>query len=84
MCGMLWERRLVARLHPAGNTQQLKQMLNEEWGLLPQKLLDNMDLTKRWLLVTDLVILNHGQVTSTTPELVPPILTTTPHQREDV
>ncbi|GFV26056.1 hypothetical protein TNCV_4398681 [Trichonephila clavipes] len=29
-------------------------------------------------------ILNHGQVTWTTPELAPPLLTTTPHQREDV
>ncbi|GFW19113.1 DUF1758 domain-containing protein [Trichonephila clavipes] len=28
--------------------------------------------------------LNHGQVTWTTPELVPPLLTTTPHQRDDV
>ncbi|GFX04356.1 uncharacterized protein TNCV_3975041 [Trichonephila clavipes] len=38
----------------------------------------------RGLLATDLVILNHGQVTWTTPELAPPLLTTTPHQREDV
>ncbi|GFX44261.1 uncharacterized protein TNCV_4376491 [Trichonephila clavipes] len=30
------------------------------------------------------VISNHGQVTWTTPELAPPLLTTTPHQREDV
>ncbi|GFY28248.1 hypothetical protein TNCV_4395821 [Trichonephila clavipes] len=30
------------------------------------------------------VILNHGQVTWTTPELAPPLQTTTPHQREDV
>ncbi|GFU64127.1 uncharacterized protein TNCV_1897511 [Trichonephila clavipes] len=36
------------------------------------------------LLATDYVILNHGQVTWTTPELAPPLLTTTPHQREDV
>ncbi|GFT16038.1 hypothetical protein TNCV_3315771 [Trichonephila clavipes] len=34
---------------------------------------------RRGLLVTD-----HGQVTSTTPEMAPPLLTTTPHQREDV
>ncbi|GFX38509.1 DUF4817 domain-containing protein [Trichonephila clavipes] len=26
---------------------------------------------------------NHGQVTRTTPELAPPLLTTTPHQREE-
>ncbi|GFW39436.1 uncharacterized protein LOC103521977 [Trichonephila clavipes] len=31
----------------------------------------------------DYVILNHGQVTWTTPELAPPLLTTTPHQRVD-
>ncbi|GFV35601.1 uncharacterized protein TNCV_3473721 [Trichonephila clavipes] len=37
----------------------------------------------RGLLATDHVILNHGQVTWTTPELAPS-LTTTPHQREDV
>ncbi|GFT26212.1 uncharacterized protein TNCV_1544221 [Trichonephila clavipes] len=33
---------------------------------------------------TDHVILNHDQVTWTTPKLAPPLLTTTPHQREDV
>ncbi|GFU53618.1 uncharacterized protein TNCV_3994921 [Trichonephila clavipes] len=32
----------------------------------------------------DHVILNHGQVTWTTPELAPPFLITTPQQREDV
>ncbi|GFW74050.1 uncharacterized protein TNCV_545741 [Trichonephila clavipes] len=41
-------------------------------------------LATRGLLATDHVILNHGQVTWTTPELAPPLLTTTPHQREDV
>ncbi|GFX56754.1 uncharacterized protein TNCV_495021 [Trichonephila clavipes] len=34
--------------------------------------------------MTDHVILNHGQVSWMTPELAPPLLTTTPHQREDV
>ncbi|GFV23430.1 uncharacterized protein TNCV_4781421 [Trichonephila clavipes] len=38
----------------------------------------------RGLLATDHVILNHGQVTWTTPELALPLLTTTPHQREDI
>ncbi|GFY30042.1 uncharacterized protein TNCV_4073551 [Trichonephila clavipes] len=38
----------------------------------------------RGLLATDHAILNHGQVTWTIPELAPPLLTTTPHQREDV
>ncbi|GFU04422.1 uncharacterized protein TNCV_3851331 [Trichonephila clavipes] len=35
-------------------------------------------------LATDHVILNHGQVTWATSELAPPLLTTTPHQREDI
>ncbi|GFU72911.1 uncharacterized protein TNCV_2395391 [Trichonephila clavipes] len=47
-------------------------------------LLTSHCLATRGLLVTDHVILNHGQVTWTTPELGPPLLTTTPHQREDV
>ncbi|GFV45389.1 hypothetical protein TNCV_5055831 [Trichonephila clavipes] len=34
--------------------------------------------------MTDHVILNPGQVTWKAPELAPPLLTTTPHQREDV
>ncbi|GFV92359.1 uncharacterized protein TNCV_3949691 [Trichonephila clavipes] len=38
----------------------------------------------RGLLETDHVISCHGQVTWTTPELSPPLLTTTPHQREDI
>ncbi|GFU29331.1 transposable element Tcb2 transposase [Trichonephila clavipes] len=38
----------------------------------------------RGLLATDRVILNHGQVTWTTPELAPPLLTTIPHQWKDV
>ncbi|GFV14244.1 uncharacterized protein TNCV_1163671 [Trichonephila clavipes] len=44
----------------------------------------NNHSTTRGLLATDHVILNHGQVTWTTPELAPPLLTTSPHQREDV
>ncbi|GFU17133.1 uncharacterized protein TNCV_1853871 [Trichonephila clavipes] len=44
----------------------------------------NIMKTTRGLLATDHVILNHGQVMWTTPELAPPLLTTTPHQREDV
>ncbi|GFW72377.1 uncharacterized protein TNCV_704141 [Trichonephila clavipes] len=38
----------------------------------------------RGLLGTDHVILNHDQVTWTIPELSPPFLTPTSHQREDV
>ncbi|GFW84925.1 hypothetical protein TNCV_682131 [Trichonephila clavipes] len=33
---------------------------------------ENQDMTARGLLATDHVILNHGQVTWTTPELAPP------------
>ncbi|GFX90744.1 uncharacterized protein TNCV_3165751 [Trichonephila clavipes] len=38
----------------------------------------------RGLLATDHVIFNHGQLKWTTPDLAPPLLTTTPHQREDI
>ncbi|GFU89299.1 uncharacterized protein TNCV_4979421 [Trichonephila clavipes] len=40
--------------------------------------------TSRGLLATDHVILNHGQVTWTTPELAPSLLTSTSHERQDV
>ncbi|GFV14192.1 uncharacterized protein TNCV_526661 [Trichonephila clavipes] len=43
----------------------------------------NIIETTRGLLATDHVIVNHGQVTWTTPELAP-LLATTPHQWEDV
>ncbi|GFU63884.1 uncharacterized protein TNCV_2313901 [Trichonephila clavipes] len=36
------------------------------------------------ILATDLVILNHGHVTRKTPELALSLLSTTPHQKEDV
>ncbi|GFU19169.1 hypothetical protein TNCV_4397561 [Trichonephila clavipes] len=36
------------------------------------------------LLATDLVILSPGQMKRTTPELAPLLLTTTPHQRQEV
>ncbi|GFY15512.1 uncharacterized protein TNCV_1573231 [Trichonephila clavipes] len=32
----------------------------------------------------DYVILNHGQMAWTTPEVAPSLLTATPHQREDI
>lgn len=38
-------RRIASRLHPPGNIQELKQMLSEEWALLPQELLDNLVLS---------------------------------------
>ncbi|GFX51650.1 hypothetical protein TNCV_5013531 [Trichonephila clavipes] len=36
--------------------------------------------TTRGLLETDLIILNHGQLTRTTPELAPSLLTTIPYR----
>ncbi|GFS53592.1 uncharacterized protein TNCV_730441 [Trichonephila clavipes] len=45
---------------------------------------ENYFAATRGLLATDHAILNHGQVTWTTPELAPPLLTTTSHQREEV
>ncbi|GFY36318.1 mariner Mos1 transposase [Trichonephila clavipes] len=42
-------RRIAARLHHPENTQQLKQMLIEEWVLLPQEMLHQLVLSmRRW------------------------------------
>ncbi|GFT23478.1 uncharacterized protein TNCV_2017251 [Trichonephila clavipes] len=38
----------------------------------------------RGLLASDLIIWNHCQVVRTTPELASPLLTTPPHQQDDV
>ncbi|GFW12586.1 hypothetical protein TNCV_818381 [Trichonephila clavipes] len=43
--GCFGERQIAARLHHSGNTQQLKQMMIEEWALLPQVLFDNLLLS---------------------------------------
>ncbi|GFW87018.1 transposable element Tcb1 transposase [Trichonephila clavipes] len=46
----LWNalgRRIAACLHHPENTQQLKQMLIEEWGLLPQEMLHQLVLSMR-------------------------------------
>ncbi|GFW02342.1 transposable element Tcb2 transposase [Trichonephila clavipes] len=40
-------RRTAARLHHPENTQQLKQMLIEEWTLLPQEMLHQLVLSMR-------------------------------------
>ncbi|GFT53276.1 transposable element Tcb2 transposase [Trichonephila clavipes] len=40
-------RRIAARLHHPENTQQLKQMLIEEWALLPQDVLHQLVLSMR-------------------------------------
>ncbi|GFX38216.1 uncharacterized protein TNCV_3838151 [Trichonephila clavipes] len=49
-------------------------------------ILTSLCTATRGLLATDHVILNHGQVTWTIPELAAPspLLITTPHQQEDV
>ncbi|GFW20193.1 uncharacterized protein TNCV_1855171 [Trichonephila clavipes] len=69
-------RRVIADIRP----QMLKKVI-ENWT----SRLDYIRASPtRGLLATDHVILNHGQETWTTPELAPPLLTTTPHQRQDV
>ncbi|GFU70564.1 transposable element Tcb2 transposase [Trichonephila clavipes] len=40
-------RRIAAHLHHPENTQQLKQMLLEEWALLPQEMLHQLVLSMR-------------------------------------
>ncbi|GFW91176.1 transposable element Tcb2 transposase [Trichonephila clavipes] len=40
-------RRIAARLHHPENTQQLKQMLIEEWAFLPQEMLHQLVLSMR-------------------------------------
>ncbi|GFU33716.1 transposable element Tc1 transposase [Trichonephila clavipes] len=40
-------RRIAARLHHPENTQLLKQMLIEEWALLPQEMLYQLVLSMR-------------------------------------
>ncbi|GFV69023.1 RNase H domain-containing protein [Trichonephila clavipes] len=57
---------------------------NEIADSLAKSATDETLRATRGLLETDHVILNHGQVKWMTPELAPPLLTTTPHQREDV
>ncbi|GFX13510.1 transposable element Tcb2 transposase [Trichonephila clavipes] len=43
-------RRIAAHLHHPEKTQQLKQMLIEEWALLPQEMLHQLVLSmrRRW------------------------------------
>ncbi|GFX60387.1 transposable element Tc1 transposase [Trichonephila clavipes] len=50
----LWDalgRRIAAPLHYPENTQQLKQMLIEEWALLPQEMLHQLVLTSACQLI---------------------------------
>ncbi|GFV44615.1 transposable element Tcb2 transposase [Trichonephila clavipes] len=46
----MWDalgRRIATRLHHPENTQQLKQILIEEWALLPQEMLHQLVLSTR-------------------------------------
>ncbi|GFV37254.1 uncharacterized protein TNCV_92271 [Trichonephila clavipes] len=65
-------RRIAARLHHPENTQQLKQMLIEEWALLPQEMLHQLVLRMRRRQRTHILGGNHGY----TPEIMDEILTT--------
>ncbi|GFV83118.1 uncharacterized protein TNCV_2802441 [Trichonephila clavipes] len=74
---------------PELNSHDVQELWFQQDGATYHTARATIDLLKdafatRGLLATDHVILNHGQVTWTTPELAPPLLTTTPHQREDV
>ncbi|GFV95914.1 transposable element Tcb2 transposase [Trichonephila clavipes] len=92
----VWDQR-KRQMPSRHSVHDLELGVQDLWAHLPQDnircLINSMpdrvaaciaDGDTRGLLATDHVILNHGQVTWTTPELAPPLLTTTPHQREDV
>ncbi|GFX87299.1 transposable element Tcb2 transposase [Trichonephila clavipes] len=84
----------AVRKHQIASKEQLKSVLQEEWlniapdttrhpvESMPRRL--EAVISAKGLLATDHVILNHCQVTWTTPELAPSLLTTTSHQWEDV
>ncbi|GFV57609.1 transposable element Tc3 transposase [Trichonephila clavipes] len=73
-------RCLAARTLPPVTIRELRLALQDEWAAMPQQLIDTLCRTTRGLLATNHVILNHGQVTWTTPELAPssPNFHTTP------
>ncbi|GFX97087.1 hypothetical protein TNCV_1998191 [Trichonephila clavipes] len=73
------------RLHLPGNVNDLTRQLEHSWQEIPQETIRVLYHSMlrhvtaciqvratRGLLATDHVILNHGQVTWTTPELAPP------------
>ncbi|GFX00411.1 transposable element Tcb1 transposase [Trichonephila clavipes] len=83
---------LGRQLQPSRDTGELTAQMQRLWQDLPQGVISDLiesmprriSASTRGLLATEHVILNHGQVTWTTPELAPPLLTATPHQREEV
>ncbi|GFV53742.1 hypothetical protein TNCV_1268271 [Trichonephila clavipes] len=72
-----WSVSVTALRSPWGASRRKRYVAD------PSKIWNLASAPTRGLLATDLVILNHGQVTWMTPELAPPLPTTTPHQRED-
>ncbi|GFS62418.1 transposable element Tcb2 transposase [Trichonephila clavipes] len=62
----LWNdlgRRFAARLHHLENTKELKQMLIDEWALLPQEMLHQLVLSMRRR--CEATIANLGEVIET-------------------
>ncbi|GFW23910.1 uncharacterized protein K02A2.6 [Trichonephila clavipes] len=55
-------RRIAARLHYPENTQQLKQMLIEEWALLPQEMLHQLVLRTVEQQIADLLRQNQDLI----------------------
>ncbi|GFY00812.1 putative transposable element [Trichonephila clavipes] len=81
--GLAWL--LTRPAHSAAMPEWMATTFSNALDLMNTRLMtSSVGIATRGLLVTDHVNLNHGQVTWTTPELAPPLLTTTPHQREDV
>ncbi|GFW95526.1 uncharacterized protein TNCV_1722271 [Trichonephila clavipes] len=94
----LWHKLDVeVRKHKISCKDKLKRILLQKWHKIPNSTTKTLVFSMRnrlqavinakatrGLLATDHVILNHGQVTWTTPEQAPPLLTITPYQREDV
>ncbi|GFX68746.1 transposable element Tcb2 transposase [Trichonephila clavipes] len=81
------DQRRLTRIIKRGRHATLPQIVtnfNADPTSVTMRTIQRNFIATRGLLATDHVILNHGQVTWTTPELAPPLLTTTPHQREDV
>ncbi|GFV36836.1 uncharacterized protein TNCV_3123771 [Trichonephila clavipes] len=77
----------LSRTFPNVTTTENRIQLRIEAGKvrwMPEIEGDHRFLLHEGFLATDLVLLNHGQVKRTTPELAPPLLTTTLHQRKDV
>ncbi|GFU93916.1 DDE_3 domain-containing protein [Trichonephila clavipes] len=80
--------RITARQPPPTCLPELRRAFLDEWCNIPQDQIDNLILSMprrstRGFLATDLAILNHGQVTKTTPELAPPSPNYQPQQWED-